>query len=539
MKPSPQSQEVIEKLLHGDRLSSGDAKVGPLDETGILLLRSIVDNYEILDRLKGEEQSRQLRKFYLDLKKPKESDDVSPIDQKANNEEKTTSSDIPTVDDIGDKLFNPEWRLHSLRSLSVRGIALPGEEFEFRFEGKSNLIFGPNGSGKSSLLSALIWVFTGKVITDSEVQEESASLICANKDSRLCDWPIIVTLPVNPTSSPVDCWAMVHLKSKDNTRNLFLKRSFQKGLVFSEDGETWTNCKELSDYCVSSLDLQLSLITPTVFGRRSIETAEDTRSLLSLMLGFDDLEDIGDLLIKISGNRTKLENTEIEDLRQQWNEIHEKLKMFPERLQDDCKYKDDLARLSKNNAPTCDDIIAVGQNLTTAITLAEESLMTVLGIPVQDGKTPTGIADKLIFAVTHLEQERWNVFPSLASIKIDAVFPSQDTVKAEDQFEELCTKLDGLKTRAISRIKARLEFWRKEIEPGSKLPLLIKAAQIFDSTKNNCPVCDQSIKQLPLKDELVSLKDLDFELAKDVHTLFVELEKELSELLPPTFRIET
>ena len=48
----------------------------------------------------------------------------------------------------------------------------------------------------------------------------------------------------------------------------------------SLDGSTWRLVDDLAQVGISPLDLQLSVMAPTIFGRRSIEEAEHTRNIL-------------------------------------------------------------------------------------------------------------------------------------------------------------------------------------------------------------------------------------------------------------------
>ena len=227
---STPADAAIEELLRGGRLTSGKTVVGTLEPKALRLLRVVWETRADLSRRKGADQATAARVSYLAagaaatevaaaLPSPNE---VTPL-------RLVPSPDAPVA--------TPRWRLHELRSHSIRGIAPPGVTVTFAFDGVPMLIYGPNGSGKSSLLAAVGWVLTGRVVTDCDEEAESFTLYApptaAGRVAKLRDWPAIHTLPQgdDPTAAVPDCWAVLELRTEVGDRALFLRRSLAHGPV--------------------------------------------------------------------------------------------------------------------------------------------------------------------------------------------------------------------------------------------------------------------------------------------------------------------
>ncbi|MEK0337357.1 MAG: hypothetical protein QQN41_07980, partial [Nitrosopumilus sp.] len=82
------------------------------------------------------------------------------------------------------------------------------------------------------------------------------------------------------------------------------------------------------------------------------------------------------------------------------------------------------------------------------------------------------------------------------------------------------------------KIKLRIDWWEKVNKDGSKLELKLRASLDYDIEKMECPVCDQSIKNLPVKVELEKLKTLDQELQRELKDFFKDLFEELKKIVP-------
>lgn len=551
MAISLQSQSVLDRLDDGERVTSGSESVGPLDKPTRLLLRLLVEQGDVLNRESGAEQARKLRELYVEANRSSEQQTEGAAEEgEAETDGAATaghrdadSSDVAHAGATGTSVVNGEparWRLHDLTCRSVRGVDPSGNPLDFPFDGLPTLIFGPNGSGKSSLLGAITWVLTGRIITDANDDAEQATLYGApragaDRGVKICDWPVVATLPdaSNPASTTPECSAELQLQSSVGT-SLWVRRSLSDGLETSDDGSTWVSCGSLTQHGIEPLDLQLSLIAPTVFGRMTIEQAGDTRSLLSLMLGYDDLEALGDFSSKLAGNRTRLDTEEQRDLDTKWTELQQKLEALADMLPKESAAREGVAALAEIEKPTKEAIAEVGKAVKVQIKAAETELAELLGIigEDQDAAPPDGIADKLTTAIAGLEKGVWHNFPALSAIRVEIALPEKDGVAPKARLSEALKKTKSLLASFKSRIAQRLEWWRKEVKPGSKAALLLRAAQYYDPEAVECPVCERSIELLPIKDELAALKGMDAELQQEIRDFFRNLLDELKAIVP-------
>lgn len=437
----------------------------------------------------------------------------------------------------------PAWRLHELRCRSIKGVAPPGEEFTFSFEGKSNLLFGPNGSGKSSLLGAVMWVLTGLTLTDDPEEKDVASIHRtsegAKRGSKICNWPAISTLPDtnDPGSVTPDSMASIELKSWDEKTAIYFRRTLTKGLEVRMDEQAWTPCADLSIYAIKPLDLQLSIIAPTIFGRRAIESAPSSRKILSLMLGYEPLEDIGALVSNLAYNRTSLFNSLNSSTNAEREKLATELAILPTLLPHDSPLKQPLEALESLAKLSSRNIKQIGKKVTDQIADSSASLAKILGITKDECPVPTDLAENLIKAIGHLEKGFSEVCPSLSAIALETVLPEKDSRSPQEQLHDLEESLQNFIGSAQTKIEERLEWWRKETEPGSKAKLLLEAAQSYDPSKMECPVCERSIEDLPVKDELESLKELDPRLREELKLFFSNLGDELDDIVAQRLRL--
>ena len=296
MPLSPQSAQVVDSLLSGQTVRSGNVILGPLDQATSILLEILVTDFDALYSLSGVEQAKDLLARYEAHQAVEAVQDAGGA---ANGEDRDRSAPIEGRNgDDGEAIPRHGWRLVELQASSFRGLAPPGVTITFPFEGKSNLIYGPSGSGKSSLLGAVVWVLTNQTVTDADEDVESADVYEVSEDTgpgrRIRRWPTHVTLPdtgivaLDPASS-----VTLKLQQRDGAACTWLRRTDSKGLEYSTDCEEWQPSDDLAELGVGPLDLQLSLIAPLIFGRHTVEEVREGRDLLRLMLGYDDLSRIG------------------------------------------------------------------------------------------------------------------------------------------------------------------------------------------------------------------------------------------------------
>jgi energy-coupling factor transporter ATP-binding protein EcfA2 len=397
MKLSPQSDAVVQKLGIGASVKSGSITVGPLDTLTRTLLAVLIESFEDISRKTGEDQARAVRNHVVTKLMPKQS--VTPSDQ-------AVPSPVSHIAATGGP-EPPRWRLLALRCESIRGVAPPEKEFAFEFHGESNLIYGPNGSGKSSLLSGVMWCLTGDIIADSELEDrESPMYRVAGTNSKVRSWPHVVTLPEPAsfeTASP-SCWVELRLQRAADGKELWLKRTYPAVLESSWDGSIWSPCSDLNEFHISPLDLQLSLIAPTVFSRSSLEEASNVRSILTLILGYDNLEELGELAGKIAANRTRLEKAEQAVLRERVASLKAALNELADALPDSSAERQFLSKVATAPTPSQKDFEESQRAIETALGLAERALAEDLGLIDAMNGAVSDLADKVTVALAKLEK---------------------------------------------------------------------------------------------------------------------------------------
>ncbi len=541
MQLSPESKAIINILNESQSVSATKTTVGPFNQIAKDVLLIIIENYEQLSTLSGESRAKKFLDYYkrllADRAKPAEKKQVENIEKQ---QEETTQENAE----------QPKWYIHNIECHSIRGIDSYGETFSFSFEGKSNLIYGPNGSGKSSLLGAVIWAFTGITITDASDDKQDADIHKKTDGTKkgtriLSNWPLISTLPEsNDIKSVVpDSWVTIELKTKDQSKTLYIKRSLASNLEAGIDKSALKSCKNLEEYGIKPLDLQISLIAPTVLSRNTLDNAESVIKILSMILGFDILTDIGDLATNIGRNRTTYASIIESTINSYWTSLQEKLTRLPDSLDEKSPIREKLKDLVSKVKPTLKELTDKNTLIQDEIDDANKKVAEMLGVDSGDKGLIEGLAEKLIEAIAYLEKDIQIIFSSFYEIKYDPEqYDNKTLEKTEEEFEAFCIE-------AQKRIKQRINWWKKEKKEGSKLRLKLLASVDYDAERMECPVCEQSIKDLPIKAELEKLKTLDLELQRELKDFFNDLLEELKKIVHdriknisqslPTERIKT
>ena len=380
----------------------------------------------------------------------------------------------------------------------------------------------------------------GETITDESEPTEITSIHKVSKGpkrgTKMCDWPTVCTLP---ESGDLAClqpnsMAMLHLKSADGAAALNLRRTLDRNLeVQLADGE-WHACESLSELGITTLDLQLSILAPTIFGRRTIENASNSRAILSLMLGYDSLEDIGRLADNLARNRTGLFNKLVQDIDRDEAALRARLDSLV--LPKGGSLQKAIKALQSDDKLTSDSIKKAEQELSGEIGDARMDLAKLLGMDSQDEPVSTDLEESLIKALGHLEKGFSSICPLLSAISLENVLPPMEELSSGDQLSELEGRLESFVKKAQTRIAARLDWWRKETASDGKATLLLVAAQSYDPTQMECPVCEQSVRDRPVRTELESLKALAPELREDLKLFFVNLTDELGNIIGENVR---
>lgn len=527
MQLNPESLAIVDKLNNDQSVKATSTTIGPFNQISKDVLSLIIDNYDLLNNKSGDDRVTAFITAYKKLlEKRKEIVGV----QKEDIAEDSGESLQPETTEYG------QWYIHDIECHSIRGIDSYGETFSFSFEGKSNLIYGPNGSGKSSLLGAVIWGFTGIAITDASDDKQETDVhqktngTKKGKKIRPNAWPVISTLPETDIESITpDSWVLIELKSKEQANTLYVKRTLS-GLEAGLDKDKLEPCKNLDGYGIKPLDLQISLIAPTILSRNTLENADDIIKILSMILGFDVLDDIGGLAKNIGTNRTTYANGIQRNIDNTWKTVHEKLAILVDPLNEKSPVRAKIQDITSRIKPTLTELTEKQTLIQEEIDEANKNVAEVLGIDPEDKDAREGLADKLIEAIVYLEKGFAEVFPSFSEIKyIPEQHGDRSITTIEQELSVFCEK-------ARTRIQQRINWWKREKTEGSKLTLKLRASSEYDVDKMECPVCDQSVENLPIKSEMEKLKTLDEELQRALKDFFNDLLDELERIVSKEIR---
>jgi energy-coupling factor transporter ATP-binding protein EcfA2 len=523
-KRSNPAEAAIDDLHTGKPLKSGKVKVGPIGPHTRRLLTVLWNERVALAAKTGAEQGRHARRSYLGVASSPAGDASGAL-----------SGDVP-ADSPSDPTSPRSWRLHRLRTMSFRGIAPLGEPFEHQFAGAPTLIYGTNGSGKSSLLSAVVWVLAGEVVTDAGEAAGSIAVYARKKASadptKVGTWPSVHTLPrlQDPTKVPQDCWVEIHLRTPCEKHDLFLRRDLA-GLQESADGETWQTCESLETHGIGPLDLQLSLSAAAMFSHESLGGATGAHQLLSMILGFEELDDLSKLVSGLSGNITRIITDETKQADARRANVRARLTSQLRGLRDDHPLRTSLNDLANDLVLSAASVAVLAARATELLQSANSQLASVIGLG-DSGSAPVGLADALVAAISQLEKPWPARFREAESLRLDELLSLRGAESVDDLIDGLTADFERILTGAGSRIDSRLSLWRDELAPASRKSLLLQAVDHYDGHGSPCPVCQQPIDGLPVAHELTTLADIPRELRQPPGAFFHALREELAAAFP-------
>ncbi|MDB4930665.1 MAG: hypothetical protein JWM10_3149 [Myxococcaceae bacterium] len=522
------AEAAIMDLYNGRKLTCGLAEVGALSPNARRLLSVLWTRRKELAS-KGAEQGRTARQFYIAANE--EAEPAAPRTPKARP--------LEAPDETPPGPAPRRWRVRRLSCQSIRGIAPLGVPFEWSLDGHPTLLYGTNGSGKSSLLNAIAWVLTGKVVTDGE-EEVAAVPLYARGDreagpSKVRDWPVIHTLPgeEDPATVAPDCWAQLRLAA-DGGDELFLRRRHHGGLEESPDGESWRPCPSLAAHGITPLDLQLSLSAAAMFSHKSLRGATGVQHLLAMLLGFEGLDDVGALAASLTPNLTRVATDEQRQAEAKREARRTHLLGLQEGLREGHALRGRLAQLALGDAPTVEALEELARQAEAASTDALGQLASLIGLDVPEGSAPTGLADALVDAVRLLDGPWEEVFRGCAALRTAAVVPADGGVSSSTAIDQLAIALDAFVGCARARIAERHAWWLEETKAGSRKPLLIQVARYYRPEDGQCPVCEQSVRGLDVAQDLAQLAGASDDLREGLTAFFQTLTSELGDAAPPS-----
>lgn len=522
------SREIIVSLCKGGMAKIGESNVGAISEESKSLLALLSMNINTLRELRGKELVGKVISLSSRF-------DFTDVERVINNSEEMDTEGNAT-----------KLRLGRVRACSFRGLAPADIEWEYDFKGKSHLMHGPNGCGKSSLLGAICWCLAGSLFRDDcppcKPEKVTAYPIEGGSEERVDrdDAQALVDEHGNTSSAVKPYWVELQFlveTDEDEDNTLYLKRSSADGLSGSNDGVNWSSFESVAQAGIDELDCELRLLMPAKATHMQFGKNPDLIRLLAEVAGYGDLETVTEVAESLTTNSrrnvTTIKNTELmpeeQRIQESVNQIQESA---TERIKQLSSYQD----LCKEGR-TKDDIRVFGEAINGEIVAAKAQLANDLGLGIPDkdatdykewqeksNDLPGQISNLLLV----LEKSLNEIFST--SLGLEA--PSADDIKnIEDEltiFEE----------SAKASIEERLQWARREAEQ-EKLGLMLKAAGHFVEDLDACPVCTQSLQEVPhIREELKELHELSLKehLQKKVDDFARSLKAELDAVVPPSQR---
>ncbi|WP_158264911.1 S24 family peptidase [Blastopirellula marina] len=518
----PRSQSVVNELLSDGKITFGKKAVGKLSENAKKSLGYIAGRLDELQQEKTRTIVDLLESDWTDLEIPE------PIDFDFQNQSNPGKS----------------WTLHSLESLSFRGLAPAGEVWTYDFEGQSHLIYGPNGCGKSSLLGAISWCLTGRVFRDDQAPAAPSQVEAfsdADAPKRLADRPDALSLldvEGNSHSPSEEYYVAVKFIDEVSKDCIYLKRHSVEGLSFSSNGDDWTTNSQDLESSISELDIELQVLMPARLNHLSFGKNPDLIALFSKMIGLDQLEQIGQIARQVTTSaRTeanKLSKTPLKEVERQIAGKIETLRNQARntRIANAALLKDKLP------LPSADVFKAFAAYLEEEKSNSLGLLVSELGlsIPHKDDMQETDrfdadldkLSQQVAFALESIQKPLLNSFTLLDTSK----WPSPTALaEMEDSLEKFLRD-------TLSTIQDRFIWW-KETQTNPKSSLLLAAAEQYLADSEECPLCDQDIDHdKQLQANLSRLRPLAVNpiLKKSLEDLSRSLQDRLSGIVSPEYQ---
>jgi len=215
-------------------------------------------------------------------------------------------------DDIHVTSTNTEsWTLKKLQSYGFGGLNHYGANlFTLDIDGETWCIEGQNGSGKSSLANAIIWAFTGKIVSEHSGRLEDVSErkdVYNENGVKIGTWPPIASYPDDPTNlnEPAKVFVKLIFESDSGT----ISTVYRRMRSFS-DGTPADNLRLLPTDISASIHLvDVGLIMPSRVGSLGFgDKSESLSAAVKTLMGLDALEHIGKSVAKLKRGGSRFLN---------------------------------------------------------------------------------------------------------------------------------------------------------------------------------------------------------------------------------------
>ncbi len=527
---SARTRKLIARLLRGESVSISGSKVGPYSEQVRVALRILIDNREELSQLKGAALA----------------DSVVNIHEAAtavsNATDTTHEFGVANEDSMNGTQEPQALRLSRVRACSFRGIAPAGEVWEYDFAGQSHIMHSPNGGGKSSLLGAITWCLTGRVLRDDCPPSSPGSVETyarqGNQRSSVTrpDALALLHSDGSNTDPEEDYWVQLQFRPGNGdgaTQGRWLRRCQDGSLSSSDNGEVWETIHSIEEFGISELDAELFVLMPARVSHLSFGKNPELISVFSQIVGLDDLEHIAELASKtcteLRKAATKLKKGELAKQLELSHTCLEKISdVAPEYLKGTAEFAAVWPKPKGLGAVT-----TLGKVVSSQIDDLRKGIAQDLGIeiPEENSEEYEEFKEALVDlpglaqgAMNFLDKPLEDIYKETLSL----------TKYSAEELEQFTVALQEFESRALSEVAQRLDWARKE-HTDSKQPLMLMASEHFDEDTDECPVCAQDLAPVPqIRKSLVSLKELAAlqHLKKEIADHARELMAALDRLLP-------
>lgn len=512
-----QTKQILSSLIAGQRTKIGATEVDALEEGTQLALQVIAENIDTLSKEKGE----ALANHFINLLTA------------------STKYQIEELEEKDESNTQPCWRINKIIAYSYRGLAPAEYEWEYNFNSESHLIYGPNGSGKSSILGAITWCLTGRILRDDCAPQEPGEIDLyatskADKKRTLhSDALSLLDSAGNNIDSAGEYYVKIELSETldDGTpRIIHVQRHSSNGLTYSEDGEHWLTLSNLAERGINPLDLELSLLMPAKIPHLKFGENPDLVKLFSEIIGIDDFSNIIELATSITTalktsatkankelGRTELKES-IQKAQQSLAEIDLELKV--QKLNAETEPNDVILK----------EIVQDLETVSKSVLDVKTQLALSLGLDVPQIDSPEykAFVEKAKDLSSRIKTVMERISDPSCIKKIFTVCDSEN-IPNKTKLMTLRKSLDDITKEARRKIKDRLDWALKEVD-DPKAYLKLVASDFVEENDRACPLCDHDLNENPtLFSELLSLKPLAVQ--DHIKTRFIDLENELKSKL--------
>lgn len=418
------------------------------------------------------------------------------------------------------------WRLHKIDTFGFGGINLyEDQEFSYELAGESTCLEGENGSGKSSLISAIQWALTGKIIKDKSEEKdlETPEAVFNEHNENIGSWPPIASYPNNieKLKDQPKVWVRLTFINPETEEKIVAERRLENGAITSHIDPRIEKFSAL---------FEPAILMPSRLPH--IDLSGKTTNLVEAIQKLTGLEPLAELGDFVSGSGLAHSTRQFLKYAKMMG-LDGKKAQFEATLQT----AHDVFEIDQNNilqyksritSKELDDDLG---GLETILSSSVTEKLDVLKSELPDHFKPEDNPAKVRNAVNNLSHtlsnQRKDITPK--AVKLSELQNKLDS--------SLQVQLDK-KIEEITKQVAEAIQWHKKREADHKLQLKLIASQYHLNAHGNsavaeCPLCDEPLSnKAALSAELQSLKEAKEEAQKSFADRIRELKESLLSLCP-------